>query len=305
MERRYYTFRQYLAGRFGGSVWKIPVHAGFTCPNRDGAIGSGGCIYCNNTAFFYDAHLDPVPIARQIRETRDRLIEKRGARRFLVYFQPYTNTYAPLDTLQSCYDQATAFPDVVGLVVGTRPDCVNEEILALLDSYADTRDVWIEYGLQSIHEKTLALINRGHGFGDFQHALEMTGRYRLHVCVHIILGLPGESRADMMRTLRAVSRMNIQSVKFHPLQILEGTELARMHRRFTVPTFSLDDYVELVCDAIEMMPQKMIIQRLVAESRPELVIAPAWRVKKPVILDKIDRTLERRDTYQGIHYTPE
>lgn len=305
MERRYYTFSHYLKQRFGGSVWKIPVHAGFTCPNRDGTIGSEGCIYCNNTAFFYDAEQVPASIEEQILVTRDRLIKERGANRFLVYFQPYTNTYASPDLLQSLYDKAIGFPDVAGLVVGTRPDCVSNDIVALLDSYAEARDVWVEYGLQSIHEKTLRLINRGHTYSDFLHALDLTRRSRLHVCVHIILGLPGESREDMLETVNAVSHMGIDSVKIHPLQILAGTELARMHRRFTVPTFSLDEYVELVCDVIEMLPREMIIQRLVAESKPELVIAPAWRVKKPLILNKIDRVQEERDSYQGRCYVPE
>ena len=299
MNRRYYTFSHYLKERFGGITWKIPVHAGFSCPNRDGRIGLNGCIYCNNNAFFYDADEESLSILEQVRRGRTTFRKQRGADQFMVYFQTYTNTYASIDELRCMWDDATSFDDIVALAVGTRPDCVNTEILDLLESYADPLDVWIEYGLQTIHDRTLNFINRGHTFADFQKAMALTRDRALLKCLHIIIGLPGESRADIMKTVDTVAQMDIDGIKIHPLQVIKGTELERMHHRFGINTYEMDEYVDLICDILERLPENIIIQRLVAESKPDLMVAPAWGVTKPVILKAIDRELEARDTHQG------
>jgi len=302
MIRRYHTFSSYLKKRFGGITWKIPVNAGFTCPNRDGRVGVNGCIYCNNNTFFYDADDNVISVKEQVIRGRNTFREQRKADKFMVYFQTYTNTYAPVDQLKKMYDDATGFDDIVALAVGTRPDCVNAEILDLLESYSKRLDVWVEYGLQTIHDRSLKYINRGHTFADFTHAYKMTRERNLLKCVHIIIGLPGESRADIMQTVDAVADMDLDGIKIHPLQVIKNTELARIHNRFGVKTYELNEYIDILCDILERLPEKVIIQRLMSESKPDLLISPFWDVTKPEILTAIDRELEARDSRQGSRY---
>ncbi|MCI0514854.1 TIGR01212 family radical SAM protein [candidate division KSB1 bacterium] len=302
-QKRYFTFDHYLRQRFGARVWKIPVHAPFTCPNRDGRVGWGGCIYCNNAAFSPTLELARTTIADQIQQGVQRLQQQRRIDHFLVYFQSYSNTYAALDELKNYYDQAVQFDQVVGLVIGTRPDCISPEILDLLASYRARVDVWIEYGLQSSHDQTLAQLNRGHSVQDFLHAVEATRQRDLQICVHVILGLPGETRSQMLATARFLAGLPIQSIKIHPLQVHRDTQLATLFQSGKVPLLDFDAYISLGCDFLELLPPEMSIQRLTADAPREILIAPAWCQNKMAVLNAIDAELLRRDSWQGKYFS--
>ncbi len=228
--------------------------------------------------------------------------QRRGAGKFLVYFQTFTNTYGDLGTLKHLYDEAVQFPEVVGLIVGTRPDCVSGWVLDLLGSYIPRLQVWMEYGLQSMHNNTLRFLKRGHTFEDYLEAVRQTYDRNIPVCSHIILGLPGESREMMLQTAGTLCIPGVKAVKIHPLQVVRGTELEEMYARGEVSTLSLDRYLELVCDVLELLPSDLIIQRLTAESALDLLIAPRWGVGKAAVLHLIDETLRKRGTFQGTYY---
>ncbi|MCK5738785.1 TIGR01212 family radical SAM protein [bacterium] len=298
-DSHYYTFRQYLETHFGKRVWKVPVNAPFTCPNRDGTKGRDGCIYCNNNAFSPTLQLTATSIHQQIAEGIKRVQRKRNVKHFLVYFQSYSNTYADLPVLKAYYDEALAFEEVVGLAVGTRPDCISEPVLDLLESYAKRAEIWIEYGLQSIHDTTLKLINRGHNFADFEKAIEMTQNRQIQICVHVIIGLPGETRADILATARKIAEMPIHSIKIHPLQVHPQTELAKMYAAGDIHLMSLSEYVSICCDFLELLPKDVVVQRLTADAPEDFLIAPDWCLNKLVVLQTIDKEFVRRGSFQG------
>lgn len=300
--KRYYTFSHYLKNRFGEKVWKVPVHAGFTCPNRDGTIGTGGCIYCNNEGFspgFSNAHL---PIDEQVKAGIERIRIKRNVSKFLVYFQTYTNTYASLERLKQLYDSAVYHEGVVGLAIGTRPDCVDKEILDLLESYTPRLEVWVEYGLQSIHNRTLDVINRGHTYEDFLHAIEMTRRRDLKICVHVIIGLPSECRAEILATAEALAQLSMHGIKIHPMQVHKNTKLENMYHTGSVSLFSMREYIDILCDFLERLPSNVVIQRLTAEAPANILVAPEWCFNKMEVIKAIDQELERRNTWQGYRF---
>lgn len=301
-QKRYFTFTQYLQQKFGTKVWKIPVHAPFSCPNRDGTVGIGGCIYCNNLAFSPDLRLEYPSITSQIEARLKRFRKKGKATKFFVYFQSYTNTYAPVNELQNYYQQALQFDEVVGLAVGTRPDCISEDIINLLQSYTDKIEVWIEYGLQSIHDHTLKLINRGHLFIDFKNAIQMTIQKNIKICVHIIIGLPGEDRNDILATARELAKMPVHGIKIHPLQVHRDTELENWFNAGKIQLMKLDEYVNICCDFIELLPPGFVIQRLTADAPAAILIAPDWCFNKMKVLNAIDLEMSQRGSYQGKNY---
>ena len=221
MEKRYFPFSEYLKNKFGQSVRKICIDGGFTCPNRDGRVGRGGCIYCNNTGFNPNLRQERLSVKEQVLQGIEYMKKRYGARKFIVYFQPFSNTYADLETLKNLYSDAVSREDVVGLAVGTRPDCVPNEVLDYLQSYTKKYEVWLEYGLQSAHDRTLFLINRGHTFSQFIDAIDRTKDRGIKICVHVILGLPGESEQDMMETATALSRMKIVKYKIELKELQE------------------------------------------------------------------------------------
>ncbi len=298
-EKRYRDFKTYLRERFGSTVFKLPLDAGFTCPNRDGRVGSGGCFYCDGRGSRL-RRAGPLPsVTEQVRAGMDHYRERRGARLFLPYFQTFTNTYAPLERLRALYDEALAFPEVVGLAVGTRPDCLPDEVIALLASYLPRREVWVELGLQSIHPRTLALINRCHTAEEFTDAARRAAAAGLKVCAHVILGLPGESGEEMRETARALAGLPIAGVKIHLLLVLEGTPLAGLYRRGEVRLPSMEEYAARAADVLELLPPEVIIQRLTADGYRDILIAPAWANRKLEVLDAIQAELIRRDSRQG------
>lgn len=297
--KRYLTFSHYLKKQFGEKVWKIPVHGEFTCPNRDGTRGTGGCLYCNNYGFSPDLIQQQATVENQIKAGIERIQEKRNVSKFIVYFQTYTNTYAPLAHLKHTYDAVLQFKEIVGMAIGTRPDCVDENILDLLASYKPRLDVWIEYGLQSIHNRTLAAINRGHTYEDFLHAIEITAGSGLKICIHVIIGLPGEAKSDILNTAVALSKLNFDAIKIHPLQVHTNTKLEAMHRQGKISLLSLKSYVDILCDFIELLPPTVVIQRLTAEAPDQILVAPDWCRNKMAVIAAIDAELEVRKSWQG------
>ena len=272
------------------------MDAGFTCPNRDGKIGYGGCTYCYNQSFSPPTLKGKTSIHHQIQ-----LGKKKG--KFLVYFQPYTNTYADVRVLKKLYDSALKDDDALGLCVGTRPDCVPDDVLSLIQSYTEKYDVWIEYGLQSAHNKTLKLINRGHSFAQFEDAIYRTKERGILICVHVILGLPFETREDMLETIRILSALPIEGVKIHHLQVIENTNIAEDYRDGKFDTFSFDEYLSLIVDVIELLPPDIVVHRLVGDVlNSNILISPKWELPKQKILSLIERELIRRASYQGISY---
>ncbi len=299
MKKRYNDLNSYLKGLYGARVHKISVDAGLTCPNRDGTISWNGCIYCNEKGSGTGAHNRGLSIRSQLEGSKKAIIKRFKAKYFIAYFQSFTNTYAPLKTLKQLYDQALAVEDIVGLSIGTRPDCVNEHILALLSDYAKQYLIWLEYGLQSIHDITLKKINRGHDFACFKKAVENTRNRGINICAHVILGLPGENRAMMMETAEMLGDLGIDGVKLHLQYVVKGTALERLYRNNQYSCLNQIEYANLVCDFLERLPSSMIIHRLTGDPHPAELVAPDWALNKPEIFALIKQTLEKRDSWQA------
>ncbi|MGQ9830194.1 MAG: TIGR01212 family radical SAM protein [Thermochromatium sp.] len=299
LSERVNTFGQYLLKRYGQRVHKLALHAGFTCPNRDGTKGRGGCDFCNNVSFGPNArHLPEIDL--QLDAGRRVLAKRTGARRFLAYFQTYTNTYGEIAVLRERYDTALRHPDVVGLSVGTRPDCVPEAVLDLLAGYrARGKEVWLELGLQSANDETLERINRGHGFAEYRTAVTAAHRRGLPVCTHLIVGLPGEGRAEALTTLDRVLELGVEGLKIHPLHVVRHTRLAIAWRRGDYSPLPMDDYVALCADLIERTPASVVYHRLTGTAARDILLAPDWCSRKWAVLNAIESELFRRGTRQG------
>lgn len=288
---------------FGERVQKISLDAGLHCPNRDGTISEKGCIFCDRRGSGTGAMINHgQSITEQIGKGRDFAERRYGAKKYVAYFQSFTNTYAPVSRLKAIYDEALRHQGMVGLSVGTRPDCVSAEILELINSYKKDYLVWIEYGLQSAHDATLARINRGHDAGCFERSVRMSNDYGLNVCAHIILGLPGETRQMMLNTARYLAKLPLQGVKIHLLYVVQNTPLAKLYEKGEYRCLERDAYVELVIDFLELLPTTMIIQRLTGDPIYSELVAPDWAKDKSKNLNLIRRRLEERDTWQGKKY---
>lgn len=297
--RRYYDFRSYLIDTFGARTAKLVVDAGFTCPNRDGTRSSGGCIYCDGRGSAL-RRAGPLPtVTEQLRRGMERY-RSSGAEKFIAYFQTFTGTYGPVEKLKRLYEEALDFsPDIVGLSVGTRPDCLSDEVLDLFDSLAARSRVWLEFGVQSLHGETLELINRGHGMAELLGAVERASSRDIDLVAHVILGLPGETPDMMRETARRLSELPFSGLKIHLLLVLGGTALADMHRRGEVPLPTREEYAGWVADFLELTPPEVSIQRLTADGYRDIFIAPEWARNKIAVLNAIDAELARRDSWQG------
>ncbi|MCU0598399.1 MAG: TIGR01212 family radical SAM protein [Desulfobacterales bacterium] len=300
MADRYYDLNTYFRNTFGCRVQKISLDAGLSCPNRDGSLSTDGCIYCNQRGSGTGAALKGLSITDQLIAGKAFLSRKYKAKKFIAYFQSFSNTYAPVEKLKALYDEALAVDDVAGLSIGTRPDCVNEEILNLLQSYAKTRRIWIEYGLQSAHDATLALINRGHDVAAFRRAMEMTKNRGIKICVHVILGLPGETKKQMMETAKILAAIGIDGLKIHLLYVIKGTRLDNLYQAGNYACLTQDEYVDAVCEFLAYTPNNVVIQRLTGDPHPHELTAPQWSLKKTETLNLIQQTLERRNWRQGM-----
>ncbi|MCF8348279.1 MAG: TIGR01212 family radical SAM protein [Bacteroidales bacterium] len=302
-QRRYNAYSEYFKQTFGQRVQKITVDAGFTCPNRDGTKGRGGCTYCNNEAFNPSYCQPQKPIAQQVEEGIQ-FHEKRyrRAENFLVYFQPYSNTYAPLDHLKMLYEEALSRPGVIGLVIGTRPDCVDEEKLSYLSELNKKHYIVVEYGVESIYNQTLDRINRLHSFEESEKSIRMTAKLGLHVGAHFIFGLPGESRQMMNDSVDVINKLPLSGIKFHQLQIVSGTQMAIDYKKH--PTdydlFSLNDYVSFIVDFTEKLNPDFIIERFAGEVPPRFLAGPGWgALRNDQINQLIEKEFETRNSWQG------
>jgi radical SAM protein (TIGR01212 family) len=303
-KKPYRDLNTYFRTRFGCRVHKVTVDAGLTCPNRDGTLSTGGCIYCNAKGSGTGAHLQGVSITRQIERSKDRIARRFKTNKLMAYFQSFTNTYAPVAHLKALYDEALAVENVVGLAIGTRPDCVNPAVLDLLENYARDRLIWIEYGLQSAHDRTLSLINRGHDAACFQQAVSATRNRGINICAHVILGLPGETRQDMLATADTIAAMGIDGVKLHLLYVVRGTPMETLYREGRYRCLEQREYADLVCSFIERLPETMIIQRLTGDPHPKELVAPAWSLQKRETMDLIHRLFREKNTWQGKGFEP-
>lgn len=299
LSRRIHTFGQAMLEKHGERVHKIALDAGFTCPNRDGAKGIGGCTFCNNKSFAPGCR-EQAPLEGQFDRARRRIFHATGAQRFIAYFQAYTNTYAHVDELRRLYDSALAEPGVIGLSIGTRPDCVPPEVLDLLVEYQQRgHEVWLELGLQSSFDETLARVNRGHGFAEYEEAAKAARARGIPVCCHLIVGLPGEDESHQHITLDRVLETGVDGLKLHPLHVVKHTKLAIEWKRGEYTPMSEADYLRIAADLIERTPWDIVFHRVTGTAAKDILLAPAWCAKKWDVLNGITRELEKRGTRQG------
>jgi radical SAM protein (TIGR01212 family) len=301
-DRPFYSFSRFLKEKFGQKVYRVSLDAGFTCPNVDGTAAVGGCVYCDNRSFSPNRRLPRRTVREQVEAGVAAMRKRYGAEKFLAYFQAGTNTYAPVERLKRLYDEALGHPDIVGLLIGTRPDCVPEPVLEMLEQYARKLWVCLELGLQSVHDRSLDWMNRGHHFDSFADAARRAAGRGMDLCAHVILGLPGESRDDMLATVDACAAYAMDAIKIHNLHVVRDTPMEQMYRDGQIPLFEFDEYVTLVCDVLERLPPGMVIHRLNGDAPPDYLVAPAWCLDKAVLLAAIDREFQRRGTRQGSRF---
>jgi len=300
--RKYNDYNTYLKDLYGQRVQKITVDAGLTCPNRDGFLSRKGCIYCNNRGSGSGAFFKGQSIEEQIDRGRQAMIRKYHAKLFLAYFQSYTNTYTSCANMKIMFDKALSYDDMVGMAIGTRPDCIDKEKIDLIESYAENYLVWLEYGLQSAHDKTLDLINRGHDFQSFKDAVKLTQNKKINICAHIILGLPGENREMMLETARQISILGIDGVKIHLLYVIKGTYLEKMWKKGEYTCMEQQEYVETICEFIELLPENIIIQRITGDPNKDELAAPQWSIRRNETFQMIQQRFEKKGMYQGKKY---
>lgn len=298
-ELRFNSYGSHLRRRFGLRVSKVNVDGGFTCPNRDGARGTGGCIYCDNRSFSPGVIRGSIPLEEQMTAGMAYHRRRLGSERFIIYFQKYSNTYGPVGKLRDLYYRALAHPDVVGISVGTRPDCLDDGALALLEEIARDRYVCLELGLQSMDDRILARINRGHSFEEYRSALERASGRGFEICTHLIYGFPGESRDDFLKTAGVVASLPVDSLKIHQLHAVAGTPLAEMYARGEFVPLAHDEYVAAVCDFLELLPPGITIQRLYGSAPLSIRVAPCWDLKNNRMWYSIVHELARRGSWQG------
>lgn len=305
-KRRYNAYAEYMKQKFGGRIQKVSVDAGFTCPNRDGKVSKGGCTFCNNNAFSPSYCFAEKPIKQQILEGIN-FHKKRykKAQKFVAYFQVYSNTYAPLSELTAIYEQALELSEVFGLVIGTRPDCVDEEKLDFFAELSKKAFITLEYGIESCYNKTLEKINRGHTFEQSVWAIKETAKRGISVGGHMIFGLPGESRKEMINQTKTLSQLPLTSIKFHQLQVIKGTQLAKdfVKDKSGFELFSMDEYIEFCVDFVERFNPQIYIQRIAGESPPDFIEANYWGKRYDEVLREFENRLEERITWQGKFYT--
>ena len=303
--KRYYTYDYYLKSTFGGKCAKIPLDAGLSCPNIDGRCGVGGCIYCSGRGSGDFAQPATMPIEEQYRRTRENLSSKWSVERCIPYFQAHTNTYAPLSVLHPLYEAALAQPGVVGLNIATRADCLESDTVAYLAELAKETVLTVELGLQSAHDRTATLINRGHTWETFcrGYASLRTASERIQICVHLIFGLPGEDEEDMLETVRRVAALRPDQVKIHLLHVIRGTVLADMYERGDYVPMARDRYIEVVARALTLLPPQTVIGRLTGDGMGSDLLAPDWSRRKVSVINDIDKLLYERNWHQGLEFS--
>lgn len=302
MSEHYYSLNRYLRERFGEKVYKLALDGGMSCPNRDGTLGSGGCIFCSAGGSGDFAQGRCATVAEQIARAKGRIRSKTGTEKFIAYFQSYTNTYAPVAYLETLFTEAISEPSVAALSIGTRPDCLPDEVVQLLARLNRIKPVWVELGLQTIHADTARLIRRGYGLGVYEDALRRLKAAGLTVIVHVILGLPGEKREQMLQTIDYLGGVHRpDGVKLQLLHVLEGTDLAQLWRAGQVPVMEPEEYYDLLCECLRRLPPDMVIHRLTGDGPKRILLAPLWTGDKKRVLNDLNRELERQHVRQGEH----
>ena len=300
--KRYNSYSSYIKSYYGERVQKVTVDAGFTCPNRDGTVAHGGCTYCNNASFNPPYNNAAKGIRQQVIEGVEFLRRRYGVKKFIVYFQPYSNTYGSLEQLKELYGQALEIPDVIGLTIGTRPDCVDSEKISYLETLAKTHDITIEYGLESIYDETLRKINRGHDFQSYLNAMEMTKNRGIKICTHIILGFPWENIKHWLEQAKILSDQPVDFMKIHHLHVVNDTVMAAQYKTDPFHVFSYDEYLNVIVSVVERLSPKIVLQRLAGEAAPRFLLAPRWNKKYAEVLHGIESELNRQNTWQGKYF---
>lgn len=303
MLKRYNSLSDFLKQKFGCKVFKVSIDAGFTCPNRDGAKGIGGCIYCSQSSLAPLKSANSADIKNQVISGIEYIKKRHGAEKFIAYFQMNSNTYVEIDILENLYKQAIIHPLVVGLAISTRPDCVDKNVISLLSKLSQKKFLWLELGLQSANDKTLKSINRCHTVEDFINAVNLARLKNIPVCAHAILGLPDETKHDILHTARFLADMDIWGIKLHHLHIHKQTKLEELYKQGKVKLLGLEEYANLVVDFLEYTNPKTIIHRLCGDTSKRFLVAPDWSVNKFIIIDRIHRIMEERNAYQGVKPT--
>jgi uncharacterized protein len=300
-DKRYYSLNYFLRQRFGEKVFKISLDAGFTCPNRDGRVSKGGCIFCSarGSGDFAGTRDNLV---EQFYEIKKIMNKKWKEGKYIAYFQAYTNTYAPVEVLREKYYSILDLEDVVGIAIATRPDCLPDEVLDLLQEIGQKKYLWMELGLQTIHEKTAQLINRGYSLKVYEEAIKKLKERNIEVVTHAIMGLPGETKEDMLETVKFIANTKTQGIKLHLLHVMKGTAMARMYEKGEMRLLEMEEYIDTIVDAVELLPENMVVHRLTGDSPRELLIGPMWSLKKWEVLNAIDKSFIDRDTWQGKKY---
>ena len=296
---RYYSFHRYVKERFGEKLYKVLLDGGFTCPNRDGTVGTGGCIFCSAKGsgdFVCDRNLS---VTEQIEQGKERVKQKKEGQKYIAYFQAFTNTYGPVDYLRKIFTEAICHPDIAALAIGTRPDCLPEDVLGLLEELNRRKPVWVELGLQTIHEDTAAFIRRGYRLPVFRNAVEELAKRDLDVIVHLILGLPGESRERILESVAYLNRLPVRGVKLSMLYLLRDTDLAAVYEKSPFPICSMEEYTDLIVDCIACLRPDIVLHRLTGDGPKDLLIAPLWSTRKRVVMNLIHKKLEQYDIVQG------
>lgn len=301
-QQRFYSLNSYLRETYGEKMYRISLNGGMTCPNRDGTKDSRGCIFCSRGGSGDFAGNAGQTITQQIEEGKKRLAAKTNCRKFIAYFQAYTNTYAPTEYLRSIFLEAISHPDIAILSIATRPDCLDQDILLLLEELNQIKPVWIEFGLQTIHPETAAFIRREFSLSCYEDAVAELNRRQIPVISHIILGLPGEDREKMLQTIAYMANSPVQGIKLQLLHILEQTDLADYYRQHPFPLFSLESYCDFIVDCIERLPESMVIHRITGDGPKNLLIAPKWSGDKKRVLNTIQKRFRERNTWQGKRY---
>lgn len=305
-EKRYYTWNRYLRTQFGEKVFKIPLDGGFDCPNRDGKVAFGGCTFCSQSGSGDFAGDRRQNLRTQFQTIKGRMQQKwPHAHKYIGFFQAFTNTYAPVERLRERYEVILEQAGVVGLSIATRPDCLPEDVIDYLRELNQRTHLWVELGLQTVHDETGRLINRAHDYDCFLEGGDKLRRASISVCVHIIDGLPGETTAMMLDTARAVAQLDVQGIKIHLLHLLKKTAMVKQYEKGLLQFLSFQDYVSLVCDQLEILPPQMVIHRLTGDGPADLMIGPMWSLNKWQVLDAIDDELARRDSWQGKYFRSE
>lgn len=301
----YYSLNEYLREQFGEPIYKLSLNGGMTCPNRDGKIGTGGCIFCSEGGSGEFAASAKLDVNTQIEKAKSLVEGKTKAKKFIAYFQPFTNTYAEVSYLEKLFTSAISRDDIAALSIATRPDCLEREKIKLLSRLNKIKPVFVELGLQTIHENTAKYIRRGYQLDVFEKAVNDLKSIGVNIVVHLILGLPGESREDMLNSVSYVAHSRVNGIKLQLLHILSGTDLAREYEKTQFHILTLEEYTDLICDSIELLPEDMVVHRITGDGDKKLLIAPKWSANKKLVLNTINKAMRERNVEQGKNFNSE